>query len=192
MNQRTSMNLYLALEFGLAEATEAQRRASDAWPFTLDEVGSLEAGGVTHTIFRFEDGDDAYFAFTGPTMNFVPTGGLDLDGLQQLWAGSAWLYDHDVVELSEARPGEADVPSSKDRFAALAALLAEVAPEATLRVGLFLRKTQRYLGLADLDDERSLVFGTDFEPVEVREPGLTPHRRLAYALGGLAVVSGGA
>ena len=188
MNERTSMNLYLALEFGLAETAEAERRASDAWPFTLDEVGSLEAGGATHTIFRFEDGEDAYFAFTGPTMNFVPSGGLDLDGLQQLWAGSAWLYDHDVVELSEARPDEADVPSSKDRFAALAALLADAAPEATLRVGLFLRKTQRYLGLADIDDERSLVFGSDLKPFEVQQPGLTPHRRLAYALGGLTQV----
>lgn len=188
MSDKKALNAYLALEFGFVEGEEDEAKVTDSWPFSLAELGKVDDGETEWTVYGFTDEGEDFFALDGPSLSFVPTGGLDLDGLRQEWKGGSWLAANGAVDLSVSRPGDPTLPSSLERRERLEALMGATATEgeaATLKVGMYLQRTGDYLGLAEIDKQTWLFFGTAWPSRRSPISPLSPWRALAHFLGSL-------
>src|SRR6478752_1788894 len=111
-------------------------QVSDSWPFTLREIGTLSG----YAVFEFDDGEP-FFAFSGPSLNFLPKAGMTFDDLVVQSLGAKWIREGDPIDLSMSLPGDSSVPSGVDRRRSVAALGAGSVPAGEIEIleGLFLR-----------------------------------------------------
>jgi hypothetical protein len=177
---KREINAYLTIEWDL-DVDEA----SDADPFELHPVG--QAPNTGHVVYSFADGDESFFAFSGPTVGFLPAAGMTFAQLRLQLLGAGWIADHEPVDLNTSRIGDPEIPSAVDRRAHIAAMIETAGLDpATSRVleGLFLTSSRRFLALVETSsgDVHVLLDGVRL-PNPSDAPSASPWRRLSVAVG---------
>ena len=171
------LNKYLFYEFGV-DGEESS--ISETWPFTLRPVGNIEG----RTVLEFDD-DEPFFAFAGPSFNFLPKHAMSVEDLALQFVGSDWIAAQGPVSLEESRPGDDSIPSGTERRRVLEELgnHATGVPRAEILEGLFLRSGRRYLGLFGVPNELEAVVGGLDTPIRVGHARCSAWRRLAWGVG---------
>lgn len=178
VNIERDLNEYLFREFGM---NEEETSITETRAFNLRRLGEI---GV-RVIFEFDDGDEPYFAISGPCLDLLPKNGMTIDDLALQFVGSEWIAAQDPVSLEESRPGDDSIPAGIERRRALEELGRHATgdPRAEIMEGLFLRNTRQYLGLFRvLNELEAVVVGLD-TPVRVGHDRCSASRRLAWGVG---------
>jgi hypothetical protein len=177
---KAEINEYLAVEWDLDVDA-----VSDDRPFELHWVG--ETPQSHYPVYSFADGDEPFFAFSGPTIGCLPAAGMTFAQLRLQLLGAGWIAEQDPVDLNTSRIGDPEIPAAVDRRARIAAMIEDAGLDpATSRVleGLFLTSSRRFLALvqANTGDVHVLLDG-----VRLSHPSDAPlasaWRRLSVAVG---------
>ena len=186
---KREINQYLLLEFGLDESDADIDRASDEWPFTLTDCGTVKEtdGSMTH-LFRFTHEGSDYFAIYGSSINFFPSDGLDTATVILQIRGSKWIGARSPIDLNTSKgdhPVVPRIPDRKARFDELARQIDAHRPY-TICEGLFLEKTREHLGLIVFqDDHTAAIVGDRITMRNIPFPQVSPWRRLSIGIGRL-------
>jgi len=124
--------------------------------------------------------ENQYFAVNRQALSFLPQDGATFETLRPQVPGSVWIGTQNPIALRTVQIGDPDVPTIRERRAAIEQL-AEAAfpPHTTLSIleGLFLRTTKRYLALVhDGDTAIAQVVGTNITPTVTDFPGALVQR----------------
>lgn len=194
MTIRREINEYLFHELGL-DADADEGGVSDSWPFALEAVGSIQTPDGDVEVFRFTDGDEAYFATAGSVLDVFPTGGMGFEDLRLALGGRRWIAERDPVDLRTSLPSDPRVPAGHERRSAIERLGAAALPAASgIRIveGLFLRRTGAYLALVAHAESPDgvVVVGTGVTPMPIGFPDASAHRRLGWSVGRMLEAGG--
>lgn len=159
---------YLAAELGL-DGRSAER-------VELEPCGLVDATPV----YRFRHEGEAFFAFGGQVLDFMPVAGMSFEDVARQTRGSAAIVARDPVDLSQSLPGVDDVPSSLERRRHLDEMCEAAGLDPTkLRVGLFLRASGEWLAL--VGGAEAIALSSMGGSVRVGFPEASDWRRLSWA-----------
>lgn len=187
MSERKAINEYLSLEFGMNEVGAPS--VSDNWPFELSLLGTVKQGDNEISVYKFDDANESYFAFS-PDHDFYPTAGMTLEDLRIQMLGAEWIARRTPIDLKTALLNDETVPKTKERQAIIQQLAAEiVGAEGKLDIleGLYLKSTGSYIALFGLSQEEALIAGPSIASLQVAFPSASAWRRLSYGIGKLAL-----
>lgn len=199
---RLEINRYLYYELGL---DEEENRVSASWPFQLHEIrdtkGVTDAWQPQVRLFRFSHAASVFLVEVeaGRPTSFWLGEGLTIDDLRLYRLAVAWITNHKVIDLDQAKPATPGIPVVADRRRAItetatASLHSSGKVKSTnleiqILEGLFLPSQNRYLALVAEGREGQaktnqwFVVGSGVDPHVIEHPESAPWPRLMSVVG---------
>jgi hypothetical protein len=189
---KKTLNNYLYAEYGFDAEDEAL--ISDHWPFELRPLGTIQMAAGDVYVFELDDGAKTCFGISGYSLTFYAADGMTFDQLYSQMIGSEWIAYKEPVDLNTVRLGYDDIPTIRQRRAAIEALAVQAFPsDPAPRIceGLFLRATQEYVALVQSTiSGDAAVVGSRIEPHPIHISTQSAWRRLAFGIGQMIAEGG--
>lgn len=188
MATKRQINEFLYRAFAMDTEGEAKEKISQAWPFELEEMGTVDIDGARVDVFRFESNGEAYYALGEPRLRFFPAGKFDLGALKLELMGSSWIENRDPVDLRTSCEEHEFVPRPPERRERILEIARRLRSdqEPTILEGLFLKQGWEYLALVCFEDEDvAHIVGDRITLRNIPYPEASPRRRLSLGIGRL-------
>tara|TARA_B100001093_G_C26562053_1_gene899097 strand:+ start:35 stop:652 length:618 start_codon:yes stop_codon:yes gene_type:complete len=181
----TDFNNYLFFEFGWFEEGD-ESQISEVWPYTFEKLDSFQIDGVKTDIYKFTEDED-YYLIDDNSLNFISSENLSINYLKLYLLGSAWIGFQKPIDLNTMDKRDPIIPSIPHRKECLKKIWTKYFDcDYIICEGLFLKKTQRYLGLGQRqDNKKMMVFGDGIIVRNIPFEDLSYSKRLSIGIGKL-------